>query len=106
MGPRRQPSGSTRQLLLSVQGKRKLAGSGIWDVPDLDDGRGGDYLTDKITDQAIEFIATNNRKPFFLCFSHYAVHTPIQSPANLVKQYEKKRDRQFATANAESHFSP
>ena len=70
---------------------RQRDGVGYWDVPDLDQAKEDDYLTDKITDHAISFISQNRDRPFFLCLAHYAVHTPIQSPPALVKEYQEKR---------------
>ena len=70
-----------------------------WDVPDFADGRDGDYLTDKLTDKAMEFISQNKDRPFFLCFGHYAVHTPIQSPRNLIEKYKQKLSDHPVTAN-------
>ncbi len=67
--------------------------SSPWDVPDFKDGSQGDYLTDKLTDKAIAFISKNKKRPFFLCFGHYAVHTPIQAPEKLVKKYQEKAKR-------------
>ena len=51
----------------------------------------GDYLTDRLTDQAIQFIQDHQSKPFFLYLSHFAVHDPIQGRSDLVKKYEKRR---------------
>ena len=68
-------------------GKKKGGSS----VPDLEDYKKGDYLTDALTDKAIDFIDQADDKPFFLCLAHYAVHTPIQAPADLVKKYEAKK---------------
>ena len=81
---------------------RSRNGIRYWDVPDLEDRKQGDYLTDELTDQAIEFIGTPDQdQPFFLCFAHYAVHTPIQSPEKLVAKYKK----QFARLpEVESNF--
>ncbi len=62
-------------------------------VPNLDGGQVGDYLTDALTDQAITFINENQHRPFFLCLAHYAVHTPIQAPLELVKRNELKLQR-------------
>jgi len=85
-------------------GKRKKGGDGVdyWDVPDLKDAQPGDYLTDKMTDYSIEFLNAEDGagsaptvQPFFLCFSHYAVHTPIQSPKPLIKKYKQKRADRF-----------
>ncbi len=68
-------------------GKRKGGSS----VPDLEDYKPGDYLTDALTDKAIEFIDQRSSKPFFLCLAHYAVHTPIQAPKPLVEKYVAKK---------------
>lgn len=64
-----------------------------WGLDNLEEGEEGDYLTDRLTDDAIELIKGRDEKPFFLNFSHYAVHTPIQAPAELVKKYEDKAKR-------------
>jgi len=61
-----------------------------WDVPDLADGKDGDYLNDALTDHALSFISQSKDQPFFLCFAHYAVHTPIQAPKELTEKYRKK----------------
>ncbi len=72
--------------------QRTAAGAGkYWDVPDLSHTKPGDYLTDKLTDFAIEFVNQNKNEPFFLCFAHYAVHTPIESPSALVEKYQRKK---------------
>lgn len=70
--------------------KNKPNGIRFWDVPDLDDGNDGDYLNDAMTDQALSFMKENQKSPFFLCFAHYAVHTPIQAPDALVDKYKAK----------------
>ncbi len=49
-----------------------------------------DYLTDRLTDEAIEFIQEHSDQPFFLYLSHFAVHDPIQGRADLVKKYQRK----------------
>ena len=59
-------------------------------MPGLKDGPDGEYLTDRMTDEAINFMAENKDKPFLLYLSHYAVHDPIQGRPDLVKKYEGK----------------
>ncbi|MGA0332730.1 MAG: sulfatase [Kiritimatiellia bacterium] len=59
-------------------------------IPNLSPGPEGEYLTDRLTDEAIRLIRTRNGKPFFLNLSHYAVHTPLAAPAALVEKYERK----------------
>jgi arylsulfatase A len=58
----------------------------------LPDGKPGEYITDRLTDESLRFIEDNvaKGKPFFLYLSHYAVHTPIQAPAELVDKYKAK----------------
>jgi len=66
--------------------------------PALTDGPPGEYLTDRLTDEAMKLIASSGdassasggEKPFFLNLWHYAVHTPIQAPEALVEKYRRK----------------
>ena len=58
--------------------------------PKLTDGPEGEYLTDRLTDEAISFIDQNKDQPFFLYLTHYAVHTPIQAKADIEAKYEHK----------------
>lgn len=50
----------------------------------------GQYLTDRLTDEAEKFIEANREHPFFLYLSHFAVHDPIQGRRDLVEKYEAK----------------
>ncbi len=54
------------------------------------DSKEGDYLTDRLTDQAIRWIEEQNDRPFFLYMSHFAVHDPIQGRSDLVEKYTQK----------------
>ena len=62
----------------------------------LPDGKEGEYLTDRLTDEAVSFIRENNDKPFFLYFPHYGVHTPLQAKPEVIAKYERipETDRQ------------
>ena len=59
--------------------------------PTLPDGPGGEYLTDRLTNECLSFIERNQQTPFFLMYSLYAVHNPLQAPAALIKKYEAKQ---------------
>ena len=48
----------------------------IFDVPDLEDSKSDDFLTDKLGDKAVGFIQQNRNNPFFINLCFYAVHTP------------------------------
>lgn len=54
------------------------------------ESREGDYLTDRLTDEALKWIESNKDRPFFLYLSHYAVHDPINGRPDLVKKYQDK----------------
>ncbi|MEX2606100.1 MAG: sulfatase [Kiritimatiellia bacterium] len=64
-----------------------------WGIPTLEDAPEGTYLTDHLTDRAIDLIQQRGDTPFFLNFWHYAVHTPIQAPEPLVEKYREKARR-------------
>ncbi len=49
-----------------------------------------EYLTDYLTDKAVEFIDNTKDKPFFLYFAYNVPHTPIQGREDLVKAFAKK----------------
>jgi arylsulfatase A-like enzyme len=54
------------------------------------EGRDGEYLTDRLTDESLRFLEANSNKPFLLYLSHYAVHTPLQSKKKLTAKYKAK----------------
>ena len=58
--------------------------------PRLDDGPEGEYLTDRLTDEAISLIKGSKDEPFFLYMSYYSVHIPIQVPEAYKEKYEAK----------------
>ena len=48
-------------------------------VPHLEFGHPGEYLTDRLTDEALKIIDRAGNQPFFLYLAHHAVHTPIEA---------------------------
>jgi arylsulfatase A-like enzyme len=61
-----------------------------WKIATLTEGQEGDYLTDRLGEEAAAFVAKNKDKPFFLYLPHFAVHTPIQGRPDLVEKYQEK----------------
>ena len=59
-------------------------------IETLEDGPPGEYLTDRLTSEALRFIDEHRDEPFFLYLSHYAVHTPIEGKEELAEAYEDK----------------
>ncbi|MDO7173153.1 sulfatase [Mariniflexile sp. AS56] len=71
-----------------------------FDMPNLDDGKPGDYLTNKLTDAAITFLDTiTKEKPFLLYFSYYTVHGPLMCPPELEQKYKAKAESFKNTKN-------
>jgi arylsulfatase A len=55
----------------------------------IKDRKKGEYLTDRLADEAVNFISHYQNKKFLLYLNPYTVHTPIQAPQdriNLMKQ--------------------
>ncbi|MHB1178257.1 MAG: sulfatase [Daejeonella sp.] len=71
-----------------------MKGSNKYFVPyenkDIIDGPEGEYLTDRLTDEAIKILDEHGNKPFFLYLPYYAVHTPLQAADQKVEKYKKK----------------
>lgn len=55
-------------------------------------GEEGEYVTDRVTDEAIRFIEGAKDRPFFLCLWHFAVHSPFEGKSELIEYYRNKRD--------------
>jgi len=72
----------------------KYAKTRSQNVPDMADGKPGDYLTDKLTDKALRFLDEHHKAPFLLYFSFYQVHKPavanVQGRKDLVEYFEQK----------------
>ncbi len=61
-------------------------------IEGLDDGKEGEYLTDRLTDESLAFLRKQkgSNQPFLLFLSHYAVHTPLESKEELTAKYTAK----------------
>lgn len=71
-------------------------------VPDLEDRTSEDFLTEALTQEAVQFIKRESKseEPFFLDMSYYAVHTPIQAEKEKVDKYKKLRKDDAIHRNA------
>ena len=50
----------------------------------------GEFLTSKLTDEAVRFIEQNRQNPFFLLLSHFSVHIPLSAPQELVERHRAR----------------
>lgn len=55
----------------------------------LKDGKDGEYLTDRLTDEAINFISESKGKKFILYLNTYTVHTPLSAPKERKEELKK-----------------
>lgn len=56
-------------------------------TPMPDDVKPGEFLTDRLTDEAIKLVDRPGNEPFFLYFPQYAVHTPIQAKPEDIERF-------------------
>lgn len=59
-------------------------------IPTLEPRKEGEYLTNRLTDEAAQMIRASADSAFFLFFNFYSVHTPLQAIDSLVEKYENK----------------
>ena len=59
-------------------------------VPHLEDGKSGEYLTDRLTDEAVEILERHKDQPLYLQLWYHTVHTPIEGKPNVAERYRRK----------------
>ncbi|MCC6590073.1 MAG: sulfatase [Bryobacterales bacterium] len=70
-------------------GSRRYGGEFRY-VPGLRNGRPGEYLTDRLTDEALEFVKAVSNRPFYLNLWFHTPHTPIEGKPAYVAQFKEK----------------
>lgn len=56
------------------------------------DGPPGEYITDRLTDEAIGFIEANRERPFYLQLWHHGVHGPWGHKESYTREFAGKTD--------------
>ena len=64
--------------------------SGLRYVPHLGGGQEGEYLTDRLTSEAIRILQNERGKPFFMHLAFHTVHTPIEGKPADVDRYRQE----------------
>jgi arylsulfatase A-like enzyme len=78
---------------INVAGTHNGSPAGGYFLPNqmnLPGAKEGQYLTDRLTDEALKFIEENQGRPFFLYLPYHTVHTPIQGKKELVELYTQR----------------
>lgn len=63
-----------------------------YENPYMEDGPDGEYLVDRLSAEAVQYIDRHCEEPFFLHLAHYAVHLPLQAKEQMVEVYRAKAD--------------
>ena len=71
-----------------------------WDPNWKVKGKEGEYLADRLTQEAESFIERNKMRPFFLYLSHYCVHVPHEAKKEIIAKYQAKAKPDRAQHNA------
>ncbi len=58
----------------------------------ITDGPDGEYIVDRLADEAVKFIETNRDRPFFLNLWNYGVHGPWGHKADYTQAFAAKKD--------------
>jgi arylsulfatase A-like enzyme len=74
--------GTTRA---EAKGKKYVVGT-------ITDGADGEYITDRLTDEAVAFIEKNHDQPFFANIWHYGVHGPWGHKEAITQKFSAKAD--------------
>jgi arylsulfatase A-like enzyme len=67
-------------------------------IDTIKQGPDGEYITDRLGAEAVDFIRAHAERPFFLYMPQFAVHTPIQAKKKLI-------DRNLARVKAGMHHT-
>lgn len=72
-------------------------------IPGLEDGPEGEYLTDRLTSEAIRVMRdfSKKQKPWLLYVSYYTVHAPFHAKAEKTKKYAEKARQANVKLNAQ-----
>jgi arylsulfatase A len=81
--------GAPATYFYPYSGSRRYGGEYRY-VPHLEFGAEGEYLTDRLTDEALRVMDKVKDKPFYLNLCYHTVHTPIEGKSELVEYYKKK----------------
>lgn len=81
--------GAPQTFFYPYRGNKRFGGEYRY-VPHLELGKPGEYLTDRLTDEALQVIEKAGTQPYFLNLWYHSVHTPIEGKPEYVKHFEGK----------------
>jgi len=60
----------------------------------MQDGQPGEYLTERLTDETMQFIEDHQEDSFFAFLSFHTVHTPLEAKPAIIEKYTGKFEEQ------------
>ena len=69
--------------------------------PRLKDGIKGEYLPERLTNEALTILKANTKKPLFMCLSYYLVHAKLQAKEDDIAIFKQKREKLKITEDQE-----
>jgi len=65
---------------------------GKFSIESLPPRKNGEYMSDRLGDEAVRFINAHKDDPFYLNMCHYAVHTPLEAKEDYIKEFKTRAD--------------
>ena len=62
-------------------------------IPTIKPRKDGEYLTDRLADEAIAWMRLSKDRPMFVCLWTYNPHYPFEAPEDLVEKYKGREGR-------------
>lgn len=82
--------GAPQTFFWPYRGSSRFASNEFRYVPHLEYGPPGEYLTDRLTAEALKVISQAGSRPFLLFLAHHAPHTPIEAKAKDIEYFRQK----------------
>ena len=73
--------------------------------PRLPEGPDGEFLTERLANEAVAQIKAMKDSPFLLYFSFYQVHVPLMAPEPVIEKYREKAKRLGLPTSEDELFS-
>lgn len=64
--------------------------NGLWATPDLEAGEEGEYLTDRLTTEALQWLDGVGEQPFFLYLPFFNPHRPTQAKEAYIQRFQNR----------------
>lgn len=61
-------------------------------IPHLNSGPPGEYICERLTEEACRLLESRSGRPFFMYLSHFNVHSPYQARAEPIERFAAKLD--------------